>query len=151
MAARNSKAKKTSSAKAVSSKTSTSRAASSKKTGTKTATTKSTTGAKALKAATKKTARPKKATAKSPLTRVTVRYDVGWDNAVFVRGRGATLSWNKGTKLKNVGANTWVWETRSKFTDCEFKVLINDTIYEEGANRALQSGVEVEVQPDFIW
>jgi hypothetical protein len=63
--------------------------------------------------------------AHGPKTRVVVKYDVGFNNAIYIRGNGANLSWDKGILLKNVKPDEWVWETDLAFTKCEFKVMIN--------------------------
>lgn len=91
-----------------------------------------------------------KATAnKRPKTTVHIRCDVGFENELFVRGEGAGLSWTKGKKLRNVGADEWVWESRSSFENCQFKVLINDSHYELGENHTLSCGHELYYTPRF--
>lgn len=82
-------------------------------------------------------------------TRITVRYDVGFSNILYLRGKGANLSWDRGVQLKNVKPDLWVWETEAPFSQIEFKVLINDRVYEEGENRTLKSGSQVEYTPRF--
>jgi hypothetical protein len=82
-------------------------------------------------------------------TRVTVKYDVGFNNTLFLRGNGANLSWDKGIPLKNIKEDEWIWETEIPFTNCEFKVLINDQNYEIGENHSLQSGSTVIYKPQF--
>lgn len=59
------------------------------------------TSSPATKASAKKTA----------LSRVQVRYDVGFSKPHTIRGKGANLSWSKGIPLKNNGPDEWVWET----------------------------------------
>ncbi len=82
-------------------------------------------------------------------TRITVKYDVGFPNTLYIRGRGANLSWDRGVVMKNVKRDEWVWETDSVFTQGEFKVLINDRIYEVGQNHLLQSGATIQYTPHF--
>jgi hypothetical protein len=82
-------------------------------------------------------------------TRVTVRYDVGLNNELFMRGKGANLNWEKGVRLTNLSANEWFWESKREFKTCEFKVLINDVRYENGENNRIASGKTVEYTPDF--
>ena len=81
--------------------------------------------------------------------RVTVRYDVGYNNHLFIRGNGPGLSWERGVKLKNLGPDEWVWETNLPMDDCEFKVLINDEQYEAGENHLLHDGVAFQYTPRF--
>lgn len=84
-----------------------------------------------------------------PTTRITIQYDVGFSNAIFLRGKGATLAWEKGIPLKNTKPNEWVWETNAPFTTCEFKVLINDKDYEIGDNHLLTCGASIHYTPKF--
>ena len=88
-------------------------------------------------------ANPSQSTATAPTlqrkgsTRVVIKYDVGFGNAVYIRGKGANLNWERGVMLHNVKADEWIWETDIPFTACEFKVLINDKEYEIGENHPL--------------
>ena len=81
--------------------------------------------------------------------RITVRYDVGYNNHLFIRGNGPGLSWEKGVKLKNLGVDEWVWETELPTHNCEFKILINDQQYESGDNHCLHDGVAFQYTPRF--
>lgn len=82
-------------------------------------------------------------------TRLTVKYDIGYQNKFFIRGKGAGLSWDKGQELTNVKPDEWIWETQVSFSQCEFKVLINDEIYEIGENHFLNCGSSVVYTPHF--
>ncbi len=86
---------------------------------------------------------------KGPKTRITIRYDVGFGNLIYLRGKGANLSWERGVQLRNVKSDEWVWETETAFTSCEFKVLINDKIYELGDNHTLNCGTSIHYSPKF--
>lgn len=86
---------------------------------------------------------------KGPTTRIIVKYDVGFNNSVYLRGEGADLSWDRGILLKNIRADEWLWETNILFSKCEFKVLINDRQYELGENHHLQCGTSFEYTPSF--
>lgn len=82
-------------------------------------------------------------------TKVTVKYDVGFSNQLYIRGKGANLSWEKGIVLKNVKPDEWVWETDAHFSNCEFKVLINDKNFESGDNHYLIQGSTIVYTPHF--
>jgi len=82
-------------------------------------------------------------------TRVMVKLDVGFPNALFIRGQGATLSWDRGILLKNISADEWLWESTLQFPSCEFKILINDIEYEEGENHVLKGGTSLLYTPRF--
>lgn len=86
---------------------------------------------------------------KGPITRIIVKYDVGFNNSIFLRGEGAGLNWDRGIMLKNIKFDEWVWETNLPFTNCEFKVLINDRQYELGENHHLHCGTSFEYTPHF--
>lgn len=82
-------------------------------------------------------------------TKVIVKYDVGFKNSLYIRGHGGGLNWEKGKLMKNIGPDTWVWETDAPIQACEFKVLINDTVYEVGENHPLKNGKNAEYTPRF--
>lgn len=86
---------------------------------------------------------------KNQRTRVLVKYDVGFQNSMSIRGKGANLNWNKGIPLKNVKPDEWVWETDASFNTCEFKVLINDTVFETGENHPISCGASLHYTPKF--
>jgi hypothetical protein len=90
-----------------------------------------------------------KAKTTSKPSRVVVHCDVGFNNNIFIRGNGADLSWDKGTMLRNTRADEWVWETNQPFRSCEFKVLLNDSQYENGDNHVLTYEDCVEYTPHF--
>lgn len=102
------------------------------------------------KATPTKSAKTKKTTAKGGKTKVTVKFDAGFGNALYVRGCGCTnLSWEKGKKLKNTKEDEWIFETTSPVKNGEFKILINDSIYEDGDNHTLCQGENVMCIPYF--
>lgn len=88
-------------------------------------------------------------TKKGSKTRIIVKYDVGFSNLLAIRGKGASLSWEKGCLLKNIKNDEWLWETEALFTTCEFKILINDKQYETGENHLLRYGTTVQYTPRF--
>lgn len=82
-------------------------------------------------------------------TRITVKYDTGFSNQLYIRGCGGHLSWDKGELLQNVKADEWIWETDAQFTSCEFKILINDSVYEIGKNHHIKGGSVLLYTPHF--
>ena len=91
----------------------------------------------------------KKTGLKKSATRITIRYDAGLNNNLYIRGEGAGLSWDHGVMLKNVGPDEWVWETSLPFNECEFKALLNDQQYEDGGNHHLDGGIWLQYSPHF--
>lgn len=89
-------------------------------------------------------------TPKKEKTRLTVKYDCGFSNYLTIRGSGTKeLSWNQGIPLKNIKPDEWVYEFNEPVTSCEFKILINDEIYECGDNHLLTNGKNQQVVPHF--
>lgn len=97
----------------------------------------------------KKSAAPKKTPISKPVTQICVRFDVGFNNTLYLRGSGADLSWDHGVPLKNVGPDEWIWETNKAIKACEFKVLVNDELYELGENHQISKGEKVKLTPVF--
>jgi hypothetical protein len=86
---------------------------------------------------------------KKEKTQIIVHYDVGYNNHLFIRGSGPGLNWDHGVMLKNIGPDEWVWETNIAFSECEFKVLINDQQFESGENHHIQDGAALQYTPKF--
>lgn len=82
-------------------------------------------------------------------TVITIKYDIGFSNQFFIRGEGANLSWDKGQLLANVKPDEWVWETTAHFDQCEFKILINDQVFENGENHFVHEGASIQYTPSF--
>lgn len=82
-------------------------------------------------------------------TTVRVKFDAGFSNTLFIRGEGAGLSWFKGTPLKNVSHDEWVWETAKASKEIQFKLLINDEHFESGENHRIGSGGVETIHPHF--
>ena len=92
-------------------------------------------------------------------TILTVKYDCGFNNHLTIRGAGAKgiganqpsqeLSWHKGIPLKNIKPDEWVFESDSPLKNCEFKILINDEIFECGDNHTLKFGEHNQITPHF--
>jgi hypothetical protein len=93
--------------------------------------------------------KPLTSAGKGTKTRITIKYDVGFNNSLYIRGKGANLSWDRGIPLKNVKHDEWVWETDAAFPNGEFKVLINDRTYETGNNHPLNCGATIQYSPHF--
>lgn len=142
--------KKTTTKKSSSTTAKTTKATTTKKATTNTTKTKTSTK-KTTPTLTKKPVVKKTTSTKKPLekTKISIRYDVGFPNNVYIRGEGAGLDWNKGLLCKNVNSNEWIWETKEKFTTCKFKVLINDDQYEVGEDHVVTEGNLVEYTPQF--
>jgi hypothetical protein len=86
---------------------------------------------------------------KGTTTRIIIKYDVGFPNILYIRGKGSNLSWERGTPLKNIKPDEWLWECDSSFALLEFKILINDKEFEIGNNHTLTHGSTIQFTPKF--
>jgi hypothetical protein len=87
--------------------------------------------------------------ASAALTTIDVKLDVGFGNALFLRGQGAAgLTWERGLPLVCVDAHTWRWSGMVK-APIKFKVLINDKIWSAGNDLTIAPGQKLELAPAF--
>ena len=84
-------------------------------------------------------------------TTIVVHLELGTNNALYVRGRGGTLSWDSGQPLLQVERGTWVWSTDLWTDPVEFQLLLNDTIWERNQPHFLEPGHTIHISPDFEW
>jgi hypothetical protein len=83
------------------------------------------------------------------VTTVFATVDVGFGNALFIRGQGDGLSWEKGTPLECVAPSTWVWSTDKANQPLVFKLLVNDQRWSQGEDWTVPLGESLEVAPVF--
>jgi hypothetical protein len=83
------------------------------------------------------------------VTEVAAKLDVGWGNALFIRGQGDGLSWDKGTPLACADSSTWVWSTRRAKGRVVFKLLLNDQVWADGSDYFVEAGQHLEIVPAF--
>jgi hypothetical protein len=82
------------------------------------------------------------------LTTIDVKLDVGFGNAVYLRGQGAGLRWERGVPLSCVDSATWRWSGEVK-DPVTFKLLINDKIWSAGSDLTVTPGQKIEIAPAF--
>jgi hypothetical protein len=82
-------------------------------------------------------------------TRITVKFDTGLGNKLFIRGNGPGLNWEKGVELRNVGNDVWVYETQANFENLEYKILLNDQKWEDSHDHKTDCGKQEEIVPKF--
>lgn len=82
-----------------------------------------------------------------PVT-IEAKIDVGFGNALYLRGEGLGLSWSQGVPLTNVDGNTWKWTGETK-EQLKFKLLINDQVWSQGEDLVATPGQKVEISPAF--
>jgi hypothetical protein len=99
------------------------------------------------KKVTKKVA--KKAVAPKTTT-IVAKIDVGFGNALYVRGSAAGLTWEAGVLMEcSASGDEWSWTSTSVTDSVEFKLLINDETWALGENGVVAAGEQVIVEPSF--
>jgi hypothetical protein len=91
---------------------------------------------------------PKPAAAPSATT-ITAKIDVGFGNALYVRGEGPGLSWNAGLLLDNVGSDLWSISISGAKQPVIFKFLLNDSTWSAGEDYKAEPGSKVTITPEF--
>jgi hypothetical protein len=82
-----------------------------------------------------------------PVT-IEAKIDVGFGNALYLRGEGLGLSWNQGVPLTCVDGKTWKWSGETK-EQLKFKLLLNDQVWSQGEDLVATPGQKVEISPAF--
>ena len=82
------------------------------------------------------------------VTTIEVKIDVGFGNAVFLRGQGSGLTWDQGVLLACVDGGTWRW-SQTVAAPITFKVLLNDQVWSAGNDFVVKPGQKLEVSPSF--
>ena len=123
-----------------------------KKTTVKKTAAKKTAAAKpAAKKAARKAPAKKKSARKLVETRIVARVDVGFGNALYLRGEGAGLSWEQGVLMENISPYEWAFTTTRAASPIEFKYLVNDQVWADGENQTVAAGGTSISSPVFHW
>lgn len=91
----------------------------------------------------------KPVSSKPILTSISARVDVGFGNALFIRGEGPGLSWEKGLPMECVQDDLWRIVLAESARAYTFKFLINDTTWSAGPDFAAACGTSVTLTPEF--
>ena len=87
--------------------------------------------------------------AASVVTKIVANTDVGFGNALYVRGDGPGLSWDLGKPMQCVANNRWELTLGESARPVSFKVLLNDTTGCTGADSVVPSGGTITITPEF--
>ena len=87
----------------------------------------------------------------SSCTVVAVDLELGANNAVFIRGKGCGLRWDRGQPLTCLGPGRWVWSAGPSQESVEFGLLLDDEVWARGEKIVLAPGRSVAITPDFEW
>lgn len=74
---------------------------------------------------------------------------MGFGNAVYLRGDGPGLSWNKGLPLTCVSSDTWTIAISGAEKPIVFKFLSNDETWSKGEDFVAAPGTSTEFAPTF--
>ncbi len=82
-------------------------------------------------------------------TTIAARVDVGFGNALFIRGEGPGLSWDTGVVMECVGPDLWRIVLGESARAYAFKFLVNDLSWSTGPDFSAASGSSVTFTPEF--
>ena len=91
----------------------------------------------------------KPARGKQPPTVITALINIGFGNALYLRGEGPSLSWDVGVALDCVADDKWSITLPGTGKPVIYKFLINDTAWSAGSDYIVESGSSVTVVPSF--
>lgn len=91
----------------------------------------------------------KPVTTKPVVTTITAQIDIGFGNALYLRGEGAGLSWDKGTLMTCVADSQWQLSLGESARPIVFKFLVNDLSWSAGEDYTIAAGSSVTLAPTF--
>lgn len=86
---------------------------------------------------------------KPVVTTISARIDIGFGNALYIRGEGAGLSWDQGQLMTNVEKDLWQVALGESAQPVIFKFLVNDLSWNTGPDYTVASGASVTLVPEF--
>jgi len=93
---------------------------------------------------------PVPAAARRPVvTTITARINIGFGNALHLRGEGPGLSWDRGVPMECIAADLWRLNLGESARGYTFKVLVNDLTWNSGPDYTVASGGVVNITPVF--
>jgi hypothetical protein len=91
----------------------------------------------------------KKAGAKAVVTTISAQIDVGFGNALYVRGEGPGLSWEKGALMTCVADDLWSIELANATKPIVCKFLLNDLVWCSGEDFVVPMNRSASFVPIF--
>jgi hypothetical protein len=83
------------------------------------------------------------------VTTITAQIDIGFGNALYIRGEGAGLSWDVGTLMTCVNDDQWQITVGESARPIVFKFLVNDLSWSAGADYTILAGGSAVLTPTF--
>lgn len=85
----------------------------------------------------------------SAITTLRIHYDTGVAHKLFIRGDAPGLNWEKGIEATWKVGNVWTYQFPTQDRIVEFKVLIDDRVWQVGLNYRIDPGVTRDFYPHF--
>jgi hypothetical protein len=82
-------------------------------------------------------------------TTITATIDIGFGNALYLRGEGAGLSWDHGLLMNCVANDCWSLELSESARPLIYKFLVNDLTWSAGEDYTARAGENVTLVPTF--
>jgi hypothetical protein len=80
---------------------------------------------------------------------ISANFDVGFGNALYLRGEGPGLSWDKGVRMECVADDRWSLALGGSAKPFVFKFLVNDEKWSAGPDYTVSPGTTVTLSPAF--
>lgn len=87
--------------------------------------------------------------AKLAVTTITAEIDVGFGNALYLRGSGAGLSWDRGLLMEPSASDQWRAVLGESEQPIVFKFLVNDETWCIGEDYTAAVGSSITITPVF--
>ncbi len=91
----------------------------------------------------------KKASSAAFTTTITAAVDVGYGNALYIRGEGPGLNWERGVLLDCVADDRWTITLSATDKPILCKLLLNDVAWSIGNDYLIPAGSDVTLTPTF--
>lgn len=83
-------------------------------------------------------------------TIIRIHYDAGWGNRLTIRGNCAPLHWDRGQPCDNISNNLWQYVLERPIEGpFLFKILLNDSVWENGENHCVREGEIKDIYVSF--
>ncbi len=82
-------------------------------------------------------------------TTISAQIDIGFGNALYIRGEGPGLSWDRGVLMNCVSDNLWQIVFAESARPIVLKFLVNDLSWSAGEDYTVVPGASVSLTPTF--
>ena len=95
------------------------------------------------------TAPAKRPATQTTRTTIAAKIDVGFGNALYIRGEGPGLSWDKGLVMDCISDDQWIVTISDAVAPIVFKFLLNDVTWCAGNDFMVAPGDSFMIEPTF--